>query len=166
MRNVLIALACALIVLFGVQRVLRAFESDEDAIRRQFQTMAQGFNTTTMRHALGGFHDDFRDESSDYDKQFVRGVLAHMFMTEKDELTRAFPYRVEIPESDLTVEIDTEDPTRAQIQVHAVFQRSVRGAQELYWDAHLKGEMRKSEGVWRLYHTREVNHAERRDTRD
>ena len=165
MRRVLSILACIAILLLAAQRVLRAFESEEDSIQRRFQTMAAGFNSTTMRHALGGFDPDFRDESSGYDKQVVRRALANMFFTEKDELTRAFPYRVEIPAEELQVEFDERDPDLARVQVHAVFHKTVRGKEELYWDLRFDGEMRKSEGRWRLWRAREVNHADRRDSR-
>ena len=166
MRNVFLVLACIAILLVAAQRVLRAFEGEEESIQRRFQTMAAGFNSTTMRHALGGFDPDFRDEGTRYDKQIVRRVLASMFFTEKDELTRSFPYRVEIPAEELQVELDESDPNLARVQVHAVFHHTVRGEEELYWDLRFHGEMRKSEGRWRLWRTREVNHADRRDSRE
>ena len=162
MRNALYVLAFAALLLFGVHRIRLALETDEEAVRRTLQLMARGFNETTLRHVLRGIDRGYEDEDTGHDRDDVRQALQHMFWTEKHPETRGFPYRLEIPEDELAVEWSESRPERADVDLHAIFtKRGPGGVEELWWDAHLEGEMRKHEGSWRLVATRGVNHADR-----
>ncbi|MCP3918787.1 MAG: hypothetical protein GY711_24840 [bacterium] len=165
MRNALYIAAFTLLLLFGIQRIRLALESDEEAIARRLQVMARGFNETTMRHALGGFDRRYQDEATGHDKRVVRQALTQLFFNEKDETTKAFRFRLEIPEDEVEVNLRDDDPAMADVRLRAIFHERDAGVEKLWWDARVSGSMRKDEGTWRLYRTQEVNHEDRGNLR-
>jgi len=160
-QRVLLILTATLVVLLGARLVLRELAPPEARIERRLRSMAESFNDATMRGVMRGFADEYGDEESGYDRDTVKSVLVHLFFQRIDPSTRSFALSVDIPEESLVIRLDTQDPTRAEVTLRAVFTETKRGASELFWDARVSGVMREQEGRWRLVSTSGVNHGER-----
>src|SRR6185503_10769625 len=86
------------------------FASDETKIRWVIERMQDGFNDTRANPCLDGLAKEFTDTTSGADRGLVHQALVHLFFTAKDESTKKFLYRVEIPEEELRISI-TEHAT-------------------------------------------------------
>ena len=70
-----------------------------------------------------------------------------MFFERKDEVTKGFLYRVEIPEQEFTVEVDG---AAAKIAFLAVF-HEVHGEQsQLAWKAKIRAQLVKTDDGWKI----------------
>jgi hypothetical protein len=105
LRKGLLALIALALVYWGVSALVRAFASDETRIRWVLEEMAEGFNETQLAAATQGVGESFRDDTSGYGKAELIEALRYVFMSSKHPVTRAFPYRLEIPREQLDIEL-------------------------------------------------------------
>jgi len=108
-KRILLGLAAAAVLWIGGRALVRALASDETKVRRVIETMADGFDRTRMDPILAGLSRDFADESSGATRQDVREGLAYLFLTAKDEKTKAFPYRAQVSIGRLAVHRPTAE---------------------------------------------------------
>jgi hypothetical protein len=148
---------------FGFTRARLALASPEELIVARLDQMVDGFHSNTLRHVMAGFHHDFRDRSSGSRRGEVANALRYLFFQERDAATKRFAYRVSIPREELVVELDPEEPDRAEVSLRAVFERSRNGEWGPWWDMHARLVFVNDGDSWTILESREVNHSERRD---
>jgi len=105
LRKGLLALVVLALASWGVSALVRALASDETRIRWVLEEMAEGFNETRLAAATEGVGESFRDETSGVNKADLIEVLRYVFMSSKHPVTHAFPYRLEIPREELSIEL-------------------------------------------------------------
>lgn len=165
LRQFLMITAVLALASFGAWRLWRGLASDDQQARWRLAEMASGFNEGDVGPVLGGLAEEFFDESSGASRADVRGILAHLFFTEIDSTTKRFRLRVELPVDEL--ELPEPTPTgeggRARIELDLAprFFKTVHGAEEPFWDAHMHVEMEDTDDGWQIVRTSKVNHYDR-----
>jgi len=160
-RILIVTVAIGLIAL-GVQRLMRALATPEEAIQSQLEEMVEGFNETRMRSVIGGFASSYVDEGSGVERTDIMRILAHLFFTELDPETKAFRLRAELPPAELTITVDEAHPeTRASATFRVVFTDTFKGETSLYWDARVTAEFLRDVDGWNITRTTQVNHGDR-----
>ena len=150
MKRVLLVLCGALLLWIGGRALVHALASDETRIRWLVEDMAEGFGRTRTGAILEGLEKGFVDETSGVDRETLRGMLAHFFLTEKDPATKRFPWRVEATIESLVVERPA-----ATCEVLARF-FELRGEEEEErpgWTIRVEGRLEDGEDGWRFVRT-------------
>jgi hypothetical protein len=147
MNRFLLSAIVAFAGFFGVRALVHALASDETKIRWVVEDMAAGFNNTRMSPILDGLARDFLDETWGADRGLVHAGLAHMFFEMKDETTKHFLYRVEIPRDEITIEIDG---ATAEMNLVASFFEVHGEAEKLAWKARMLARFVKTDDGWKI----------------
>lgn len=113
LRKGLLALVALALAYWAVSALVRALASDETRIRWVLEEMAEGFNETRLADATEGVGESFRDDTSGFGKAELIEALRYVFMSSKHPVTRAFPYRLELPRDEL--EIKLREPRAGEI---------------------------------------------------
>lgn len=161
MRNLLAGVLVLLALVFAVRRVVYHASSPEQQIRARLASMAAGFNDTFTNGVLDGFAEEYRDDGGT-DREGIRDALLYLFFQELAGDGQGFALRVELPEEELVVEVDPEDPARAVVSLRAVFHRRRGGQEDLYWDASGRAELEDRGSEWEIVRTSDFNHRDRR----
>jgi hypothetical protein len=147
MKRFLLCAIAAFAAYFGLRAIVHGLASDETKIRWVVEDMASGFNATRMSPVLAGLAPDFLDETWGADRELVHAALAHMFFTDKDETTKRFLYRVEIPKDDLTIDIDGHN---AEMKFVASFFEVHGDEEKMTWKARMQAHFVKTDDGWRI----------------
>jgi len=153
-RRILLGLAAALLAFLAGRAIVRAIVSDETKIRWLVEDMRDGFDRTRMDPILVAFAEGFRDETSGADRQDLREALAYLFLTAKDPRTKAFPYRVEVEISKITIDASSPDSPTADCDLGARFFDLSEGQDELTWEIAISSRWTRGEYGWRIASTR------------
>jgi len=124
MKRVLFGILAVVLLWFGVRAIVHLLASDETKIRWLVEDMVDGFNETRMNPIMTGLAQDFVDEHSGRGKDDVRAALAQMFLQDKDPKTKRFPYRVQVPEQEFSVQVQRAEPRTAALDLVANFDES------------------------------------------
>lgn len=148
LRRIGLALV-ALGILAAVARVLvLKLASDETKIRWAIQDAAEGFGEARMDPILDVLARDFVEETSGFRREDLRAVLASAFFSEKDPKTKGFPYRLEIAEDALAIQVEKGEPDRATATFPGVVV-DVRGGQRREaWSFTVEGRLEEREDGW------------------
>lgn len=165
LKKIAVALLVAVLLVVAWDRARRSMADDDQQIRWQLEGMVDGFHSQTLRHVMRGFHSDYRDASSRYDREDVQRALIAMFFEDRGSSGPGFPYRLEIPEAELVIEVDEADGDRARVTLRAVFYRRRPAGEEVWWDARATLSFVRERGKWRILESSEVNHGDRRERR-
>lgn len=147
MKRVVLGLVGACALFFAGRMLYRALASHETKIRWRIESMVDGFNRTRPRPVLRGFRDDYRDESSDADRELVHSALVSLFFTEKDPETKAFTLRADVPRETLVIEVAEDAQTATAEGVLTIYER-LGEAEELLWSAGFEGDLTHGEDGW------------------
>jgi len=142
-------------------RARHALASPEDLIRWRLQGMVDGFHSNTLRHVMKGFHEQYRDSTTGHGREHVADALRALFFEERDSVTRAFAYRLEIPEDELVILMDPEDELRADVTLRAIFFHTKQGVEEVWWDLRASLVFARDDGNWSIVSSQDVNHGDR-----
>ena len=154
MRRILLGLAAAFLAFLLGRAIVRAVVSDETKIRWLVEDMRDGFDRTRMDPILIAFAEAFRDETSGADRSSVREALAYLFLTAKDPQTKAFPYRVEVGISKISIDRSSSDSPTADCDLDARFSELRGGETKLAWEIAIASRWTRGEYGWRLAGTR------------
>jgi hypothetical protein len=146
-------------------RARHALAGPEDLIRWRLEGMVDGFHSNTLRHVMAGFHQDYRDSATGHGREHAADALRYLFFQEHDSVTGKFAYRLEIPEDELVISLDPEDEERADVTLRAVFYRTQKGLEEVWWDMRASLTFVRDEGDWRIVTSKDVNHRDRKGRR-
>jgi hypothetical protein len=160
MRKLALVSLSALLLVFVAGRIRRALASPEQALRWQLEDMLDGFNAPRVGPMIGGFHTDFRDESSGIGREDLKSALAYLVLTHKDPATKDWNLEVELPDESISIEM-AEDQKRATVRVTPTFFITHGDARDVWWSAGATADFVHVDGRWRCLRTRGVNHAQR-----
>ena len=146
-------------------RARHALAGPEDLIRWRLQGMVEGFHSNTLRHVMAGFHEDYRDSATGHGREHAADALRYLFFEERDSLTKGFAYRLEVPEDELAIQLDPKDEQRAEVTLRAIFYRTQRGVEEVWWDMRASLLFVLDDGKWRIVSSKDVNHGDRKRRR-
>jgi len=157
-KTLLGALVALALVVLAWRSAARALRSDEEQVRAALADMVEGFDDGSVRSALSGVHDDYRDRETGRDRGDLADGLRALFFQSfgGDPVT----YRVELPPAEVDVALDA-DGRGARVALRAVFTRASRGRSALWWDARAVTRWTKDGGRWRMIESLEVNHRDR-----
>jgi hypothetical protein len=147
LRRFFLSALAVIALFFGGRAIVRAFASDETKIRWQLDSMAEGFNETRNGAVLAGLAPDFLDETHGADRQLVRAALARLFFESKDPVTKAFPYRVELPREALEIDVGSPANT-ATVELVARFFEKHAGEEQVRWEIAVSAELVERDGEW------------------
>ncbi len=134
---------------FGVRALVRALASDETKIRRVVEAMADGFDRTRMDPILEGLDRTYADETSGATRQDLREALAYLFLTAKDETTKAFPYRAKVEIGPVAVHRPTAE---CAAEVRFV---DLRGGKETAaWEIGVRLALARGDDGWKIVTSR------------
>jgi hypothetical protein len=148
LRRFLMSAIAVVAVFFGGRAIVRALASPEKKIRWQLDSMAEGFNRTRNGAVLAGLAPDFLDETYGADRALVQAGLARIFFESKDPVTKAFPYRVELPREQCTITVATPDKKSAQVELLARFFEKHAGSEAVRWEVQITAELVLRDGDW------------------
>ncbi len=133
---------------FLIRGVVLRFVSDETRLRWIVEEMVAGYNDASLGPCVGPIADDWRHGSSTtLDREVLKGGLLRQFWNERDHRTKAFLYRVEVPEDTLSIEVREGEAT---LDLEARFER-LRGATwEPLWHIRIEAELDQLDGDWKI----------------
>jgi hypothetical protein len=132
----------------GVRWLVHALWSDETKIRVAIEDACEGFGEERMDPILAALARDFRDETSGFDREDVRRVVAGAFFQEKDPTTRGFPFRCEIDPAAIEIQLVKGDPDRATVTFPGTVVDVRGGGRRDAWSFHLTGQMEERDDGW------------------
>jgi hypothetical protein len=147
MQRFFLSALATIAAVFGIRAIVHALASDATKIRWVVEDMASGFNDTRTGRVLDGLAHDFLDETWGADRELVHAGLAHLFFEEKDETTKRFLYRVEIPKSELAIDVDGES---ASVNLVAHFFEVHPAKETPAWTARFHAEFVKTKDGWKI----------------
>lgn len=149
MKRVLIGFVAAAALYFLGGLVVRALASDETKIRWRVESMIDGFNRERASPILRGFAQEFRDDTSEADRELVHQAVVSLFFRERDPQTKRFLLRAEIDPETLVVEV-SEDGSAATVNgVLTLFERKGE-LEDVLWSASFEGELVRGEDGFRF----------------
>lgn len=148
LRKIGIALVLVGILALGVRFVVLALTSDATKIRWAIQDAADGFGEASMNPVLAVLARDFQDETSGYTREDLRGPLAGAFFSEKDPETRSFPYRLEIADDAIQVDVTPGDPQTATVSFPAKIVDTRGNQRRDAWSFRVEGRMEERADGW------------------
>ncbi|MCY3004114.1 MAG: hypothetical protein NTV21_20145, partial [Planctomycetota bacterium] len=144
-RKLVLVLLALPILYFGARWIVRAFESDEERIRRAVAEMVEGFNEAQGRPVLAALSKNFVDTSSGATREDVRSALIAWFFEQVDPVTKKFLFVAELEQLDVQVD---EAAREAQVSVTIRFEKRRGDTLEPWWNAAIEGVMRDGEDGW------------------
>jgi hypothetical protein len=145
-RPILIALV-ALATALALWRGALLFVSDSTRIRWRLEEMAEAFGDTRLRPIAAGLAPDFRERTSELERTLILEILRGFFL----EHTRGpFPYRVELPEDRIAIELDPAGGAAVATFVADFLERTGE-TWEPAWSVEIEAELRKTEDGWQLH---------------
>ena len=143
-----LGLACAAVVVLFF--VFPGSSTPEEKIQKRLLQMERDFSRGNGRLCSKGLTDDFRDGTSGIGKADFRSILAQMVLTEKDKNTNQFLYRVVLPVEEMSIAVDPADPTRAHVDLVAVFEKLSGEEWRLFWKAAVSGDLIEGKDGWQI----------------
>jgi len=132
----------------GIRYLVLTLASDETKIRWAIQDAAEGFGDARANPVLELLARDFQDQPSGYTREDIRGPLAAVFFQEKDPETKGFPYRLEIADEAIAIEVTKGDPDSAAVSFPGKIV-DTRGRQRRdAWAFEIEGRMEEREDGW------------------
>jgi hypothetical protein len=148
MRRIGLALVVVGLLAAGIRWFVRAMSSDETKIRVAIEEACEGFGEKRMDPILALLARDFRDETSGFEREDVRRVVAGAFFQEKDPETKGFPYRCEIDPAAIEIELVKGDPDRAKVAFPGTVVDVRGGGRREAWSFRLTGRMEERDDGW------------------
>jgi len=148
-KRVLFGFVAAALVFFAGRAIVRSLASDETKIRWTIEEMVGGFNRERASPVMRAFSQDYRDETSDADRELVHQAVVSLFFRERDPRTKRFLLRGEIPEDSLTVEVGEEGAHATARGVLTVFAAEGEG-EAVSWRVSFEGTLAHEEDGWRF----------------
>jgi hypothetical protein len=155
------AILLGTLLFFGARGLWRALASPQTKIRRQVESMVEGFNGMRTSQVLDGIARDFRDEVADTLRDDLRQVLVYLFVQEVEPSTGEFLWSAEFDPEQLQIALAPEKD-RAELELGLRIFRRRAGEPQLMWDARLSGLMIKGDDGWQWTRITKANHSERR----
>lgn len=150
LRNFGLALVVLGLLAVGVRWLIRTLSSDETKIRVAIEEACEGFGEKRMDPILSVLARDFRDETSGFGREDVRGAVAAAFFGEKDPETKSFPFRCEIDPQAIEIELVKGDPDSATVAFPGTVVDVRGGGRREAWSFRLTGRMEEREDGWCL----------------
>jgi hypothetical protein len=160
-KRVLFGFFAAMALFFVVRFGVHALASDETKIRWRIESMVDGFNRERAAPVMRGFHPDYRDASSDADRELVHSGIVSVFFRERDPETKRFRLRVEIPRDTLSIEVAEDGSSAMASGVLTIFEQEQEG-ELVMWSTSFEGELQRGEDGFRFVSSRhETDEGER-----
>lgn len=119
---------------------------DETRIRRLVADLTAAFNEGDVLAFLAGVAEDFRDETTGFDREALRTVLRIHALRQ----LRRRSVEARVAEEDVNVELRRTG--EARVQITAMFRPSGGGKEILHLE--VEGDLVKRNGQWRFRRTR------------
>lgn len=150
LRKIGFALVAIALVYFGARALIRGFASDETKIRTGLEAACKGFSDARMNPILEFLARDFREETTGFDRENLRTVVVGAFMSEKDPVTRGFPYRAAVVPDSLVIDVEKPAATKASIAFKVRITDMRGDGERTAWEFHVDGTMRKGDDGWQM----------------
>ncbi|MEE9127824.1 MAG: hypothetical protein V3U11_11850 [Planctomycetota bacterium] len=145
---VLLGLALALVAGYCGYRMLA---SDETRIRWLLQDAAVSFNNMNLRGCVGAFDQDYREKTTGLGLLELKNALRVSFLQRVDPKTKAFLYRIRVPEQGISVKVG-DNGEQAEAQFTLYLEGRQHGAFETQWQIAVTAELHKADnGDWRIH---------------
>jgi hypothetical protein len=148
MRRIGLALVVLGLLAAGARWLVHALTSDETKIRVAIEEACEGFGDKRMDPILAVLARDFRDETSGFGREDVRGAVAGAFFGEKDPETKGFPFRCEIDPQAIEIQLVKGDPDRATVALTGTVVDLRGGTRREAWSFQLTGRMEERDDGW------------------
>ncbi|MCY2958815.1 MAG: hypothetical protein NTY35_01520 [Planctomycetota bacterium] len=148
LRRIGIALVVLGLLAAGVRMLVLKLASDATKIRWAIQDAAEGFSEARMDPVLAVLAREFRDETSGFGREDLRGALAGAFFGEKDPETKGFPYRCEIADEAIQIEVVKGEPDRATVSFPGKLVDARGGTRREAWSFQVEGRMEERPEGW------------------
>lgn len=157
-----IAVILVVVLVSLIKSIIYSSAEPETQIRWRLEEMFDGFNDGAIGPVMSGIDSDWSDSGSGrISRDELRGALLRLYLNEKHPTTHAFGMRGVLDKDSLSIQVNEDDPSRAQLSMQFAIYR-MRGEEDvLYWDASLEADLLEGREGWCILRTREVNHAQR-----
>lgn len=126
----------------------RMSASDETRIRWLLEDAASSFNNTHLSGCLEAFDKDYKDTTmSRVDRAVLANVLRYLFLKRVDPKTKAFLYRVRLPEEDLAIQVG-EQGQQAEASFALDLEERHEDQWQSAWQLEVTAQLHKVEGDW------------------
>jgi len=147
-RRIGIALVVIGLLAVGVRFLVQTLASDETKIRWAIADAVEGFADARANPVLALLARDFRDQTSGFTREDIRGPLAAVFFQEKDPETKGFPYRLEIAEEAIEIEVSKGEPDSADVSFPGLIVDTRAGGRREAWSFRVEGRMEERDDGW------------------
>jgi hypothetical protein len=126
----------------------RMSASDETRIRWLLEDAASSFNHTSLSGCLEAFDKDYKDTTMRrVDRAVLASVLRYLFLKRIDPKTKAFLWRVRLPEEDLAIQVG-EQGQQAEARFALDLEERHQGQWQSAWQLKVTVQLHKVEGDW------------------
>ena len=147
MRKFLLAAVALVVVAYAGCRIRYALASDETRIRWLIEDAAEGFNDSHVRDTVRPLADDWHDRTTAIHKDTLVQLLQYSYFQDREEKSKRYRHRVEVPDDTITVTVDGDIATFRCI---AHFEELKQGEFEPSWVVTFEGELRRGEDGWEV----------------
>ena len=131
--------------------VWRMLEGDTARIRRLVLEVETAFNAGSMGGMSAALAPNFRQKPDGLERNEVVAMLAHLFLTERDQKTKAFLHQVTVGRDAIDISFEEGSPPRAKLSLEVDFGRRAPSG-EFNHTARVRfdGRVEKLDGAWKL----------------
>lgn len=148
LRKIGIALVVVGLLVAGVRSLVLALTADATKIRWAIRDAADGFGAARMDPVLVVLAREYREETVNFTREDLRGALASAFFGEKDPETKSFPYRCEIADASIEVEVEPGEPKQARVAFPATIVDARGDSRRVAWSFRIAGRMEERADGW------------------
>jgi len=155
MKRALVLAILVAVGFFGLRRLVVMLASDRTQILWLLEDMEEGYDEARVGPCVAGIAADWRHEGAgSLDRETLKGYLLRSFLQDRESASKAFLYRVDVPEESIELEVDGD---RATLACDARFERLRAGAWQPDWELHLRAELERIDGRWRIVRSSHEN---------
>jgi hypothetical protein len=151
-RALFAVLLIAVLALVG-RALWFALAGDDTRIRWLLADEVAAFNDASALRSLRGFAEDYREETIGLDKLSLRRALLYLFTRDGDRPTDRFAYRVEMPDEDLSVEVEPAG-NRATARFRLLLFQGLNDRKPPTWELRVTAELAQGDGGWLIVRSR------------